>query len=207
MCFLFLAFFNNSWFNSNLVVYVFLGQVLSFFCLVSNWARAEWARCSLFFCLVTEPGRGGPGGFLCFAWYLEPDTLRGVPSDGKKRVYLFLEVFGFPLFPCVTFNRKKVFENCWKLLKQVKFLNFEEQSHKPELNIFSVQLFKLNTDRNWKTNVPKCLRPYSSVKNSLANQPLHGLLFSLRTKAKPQKGGNGVWAQNALVKNSFRAQT
>ena len=52
--------------------------------------------------------------------------IRGVPSDGKKRVYLFLEVFWVPLFPCVTFNRKKVFENCCKLLKQVKFLKFEE---------------------------------------------------------------------------------
>ena len=41
------------------------GPGIHFF-LLDIWARSEWARWSLFFCLVSEPGRSGPGAFLFF---------------------------------------------------------------------------------------------------------------------------------------------
>ena len=43
-----------------------VGKVFTFF-LLGIWARSEWARSGLFnFCLVSEPGRIGPGALLFF---------------------------------------------------------------------------------------------------------------------------------------------
>ena len=72
---------------------------LKFGCLISFWAR-----CSLFFCLVSEPGRSEPGALFFFGLVSEPgrtgpgalffllgilSQVRGVPADGEKRVQPF----------------------------------------------------------------------------------------------------------------------
>ena len=50
-----------------------VGQVLTFFCLVSDPGRSGPGGL-LNFCLVFEPGRIGPGALLFFAWCLGPES-------------------------------------------------------------------------------------------------------------------------------------
>ena len=70
---------------------------LFFFCLVSEPGWSD-PGALLFFCLVSEPGRSGPGAGFCFLLGILRQ-LRGVPTDGEKRVdcirrWTFLLFFG-----------------------------------------------------------------------------------------------------------------
>ena len=58
---------------------IFLGQVLSFFFLVSEPGRSE-PGAVFFFCLVSEPGRSGPGALFFLLGIM--GQIRGVPADG-----------------------------------------------------------------------------------------------------------------------------
>ena len=91
----FYTFFTVSWLTSNLLLDIFLGQVLSFFfCLVSEPGRSE-PGALLLFCLVSEPGCFGPGTLFFFllgiwATYNWPGLPIWTKSDWSRYSLFFL---------------------------------------------------------------------------------------------------------------------